>query len=66
VLTDRNLAWPSSERSNKQLTKTDTDTYTQPTDRSQGPLWLMMERLEEAEEKGDPIGRPAISTNPEP
>ena len=28
---------------------------------SWGPLWW--ERLEEAEEEGDPIGRPAVSTN---
>ena len=26
----------------------------------------LRERLEEAEEDGDPIGRPAVSTNPEP
>ena len=31
---------------------------------SWGPLWW--ERLEEAEEEGDPIGRPGVSTNPDP
>ena len=30
LLTDRKLAWLSFERSNQQLTETDTDTYTQP------------------------------------
>ena len=32
VLTDRSLAWLSSERPNKQLTETEADTYTQPMD----------------------------------
>jgi len=29
---DRSLPWLPSEKSNKQLTETDTDTYTQPMD----------------------------------
>jgi hypothetical protein len=37
VLTDRSLAWLSSERPNKQLTETDADTYTQPMDQSWRP-----------------------------
>jgi hypothetical protein len=60
VLIDRSLAWLSSERPNKQLTKTDADTYTHPVDRSYG--WIR-ERLEEAEEEGNPIGTPAVTTN---
>ena len=40
LLTDRRLAGLSSERLNKQLTEKDTDTYTQPMDWRQGPLWL--------------------------
>jgi hypothetical protein len=35
-------------------------------DRSRGPLWLIRERLEEVEEEGDPIERPAVSTNLNP
>jgi hypothetical protein len=44
------------ERSNKKLTETHADIYTQ-------PVVEVGERLEEAEEEGDPIGRPAVSTN---
>jgi hypothetical protein len=40
VLTDRSLTWLPSERPSEQLTETDADTYTQPIDRSLGPLWL--------------------------
>jgi hypothetical protein len=40
VLTDRGLSCLSFKKSNKQLTETDTDTFTQPLDWSQGPLWL--------------------------
>jgi hypothetical protein len=40
VLTDRGLAWLSSEGPNKQLKESDADTYTQTMDRSWGPLWL--------------------------
>jgi hypothetical protein len=29
-------------------------------------LTKLRERLEEAEEEGNPIGRPAVSTNPDP
>jgi hypothetical protein len=32
MLTDRSLAWLSSERLYQQLTETDADTYTQPFD----------------------------------
>jgi hypothetical protein len=39
-LTDRSLAWLSSERPNKLLKASDVGTYTWPMDRSQGPLWL--------------------------
>jgi hypothetical protein len=35
-------------------------------DRSQGPLWLNWEKLEEAEEDGGPMGRPAVSTDLDP
>ena len=35
-------------------------------DSSQDPCGLIRERLEEAEEKGRPMGRPAVSTNLDP
>jgi hypothetical protein len=54
TLTERSLAWLSSERPNKQLTETDTDTYTQPL----GPCDWNKERLEEAKEESNTIGRP--------
>jgi hypothetical protein len=39
------LAWLSSERPNKQLTVTDTDTYIQPMDwGGGGGLWLSLEK----------------------
>ena len=63
VLTDRSLAWLPSEWSNKQLTETEADTYTQPMDRSWGLCGWIKERLEE---EGDPIGRPAVSNNSDP
>ena len=37
MLTDRNLAWLSSERPNQQLTETEADTYTHRLDGSQEP-----------------------------
>ena len=40
VLTDRSLAWLSSERTNKQVKESDANTYTQTMDRRQGLLWL--------------------------
>jgi hypothetical protein len=40
VLADQSLAWQPSERLNKQLKESDTDTSTQPMDRSKGPLRL--------------------------
>ena len=66
MLTDRSLAWLPSERPNKQLKESDADIYTQPMDRSQGSLWLNRKMLKEAEEEGDSIGRPAVSTNLDP
>ena len=66
MLTDRSLTWLPSERPNKQLTETDADTYTQPMDRSWDPLLLNWGKLEEVKEEGEPIGRPAVSTNPDP
>ena len=39
-LADRNLAWLPSERLDKQLTESGTETYTQPMVWSQRPLWL--------------------------
>jgi hypothetical protein len=66
VLTDRSLAWLPSERPNKQLKESDADIYTQPMDRRRGSLWLNRERLKEAKEEGDSIGRPAVSTNLDP
>jgi hypothetical protein len=42
------------------------DIYTQPRKvktEARDPCCRIMEKLEEVEEEGDPIGRPAISTN---
>jgi hypothetical protein len=66
MLINRSLAWLPSERPNKQLRESDADIYTQPMDRSQWPCGWIREKLEEAEEEGDPIGRPAVSTNLDP
>ena len=40
VFLDRRLDWIPSERPNKQLKESESDTYIQPMDRSQGPLRL--------------------------
>lgn len=64
VLTDRNIA--SSERTNKQLTETHADTYTQPIGPTISDLYRWIrERMDKAEEEGNPIGRPIVSTNPD-
>jgi len=62
MFADRSLAWLSSERLKKQLTETDTDAYTIEL-KSGTPV---VELGKEVEEEGDPIGRPAVSTNPKP
>jgi hypothetical protein len=54
VLTDRNLAWLSSEEPNKQLTETGAESYTQPLDWSQGPCGWIRESLKEADKEGIP------------
>ena len=48
------------------MTETDADSYSQALDWRQGPLWLIEGKGEKAEEEGNPIGRPSISTNLEP
>ena len=63
VLTHMALSWLPSKRHNKQVKESDVDIYTQPMNRSCWLLWLYWEKLEEAEEEGDPIGRPVVSTN---
>ena len=40
LLTNRHLVWLPSERLNKQQKESGADTYTQPMDKIQGPLWL--------------------------
>ena len=40
MFSEKSLVWLPSERPNKQLNMSNTDTNTQPMDRSQGPLWL--------------------------
>jgi hypothetical protein len=47
------------------LNKSDAETYTQPTE-TRDPCDWIKERLEEAGELGDLIGRPAVSTNLDP
>jgi hypothetical protein len=60
VLADRSLAWLPSKMPNKQLTKSDADTYIQSLDRSLNPCNGIREKLEETEDS-NPIGRPAVS-----
>lgn len=63
VITDRSLAWWPSERPNSswknQVHILAPNQWTEARD----PCGLIMERLEEAEEEGDLIGRPAVSIN---
>ena len=70
MFTDRSLPWLSSERLYQQLTETDTDTYTQRTPNHStevgDPYGGIRGRVEEAEGEGDSIGRPAVSTDPDP
>jgi hypothetical protein len=62
VLTDRSLTWLSSERLNKQTHILTPNHWTEVMD----PCDWIRDRLEEAKEEGNPIGRPAISTNMDP
>jgi hypothetical protein len=62
VLTQRGLSWLLSEKPNKQLKESDADIYTQWIEAADPCGWIR-EKLEEAEEEGDPIGRPAVSIN---
>jgi hypothetical protein len=57
-----------SERPNKQVNETEAYTYTLAMDRKKlgTPCAWIRERLEAAKEEGDPIGRPAVSTNLDP
>ena len=66
MLTDRSLAWLSRERPNKQLTETDRNLH--PTiELKSGTLMVELGfLLEEAEEEGNPIGKPAVLTNLDP
>jgi hypothetical protein len=65
VLTDRSLSWLPSMRPIKQLSQVQILTSNQWTEVGDPCDWIR-ERLEEAEEEGDPIGRPAVSTNLDP
>ena len=56
----------SSERHYQQLNETDADTYIQPLNLSQGSYSWGRGKTEEAQGERDPIGRPTVSTNPEP
>jgi hypothetical protein len=55
MLTDRSLAWFSSKRPKKQLTET--DAYTTPNQWTEVRDPCGKERLEEAEDEGNSIGR---------
>jgi hypothetical protein len=61
VLTKTVLSWLPAKRPNKQLKESDADICTQPMDRCSWPLWLNWGRIKEAEEKGDPVGGPAVN-----
>ena len=64
VLTNRGLPWLPYERPKKQLKKSQIQIFTpdQWIEAADPCRWIM-KKLEEAEEDGDPIGRPAVSTN---
>jgi hypothetical protein len=66
VLTKRGLSWLPSERPNNQLRESDEDIYTKTMCRSWWPCGWIRKKLKEAEEKGDPVGGPAVSINLEP
>jgi hypothetical protein len=66
VLSDRSLAWPSSERLYQQLTETDADAFSQTLDWGQDPYVRVRERTEGAEGGGNLIGRPTVSTHRDP
>jgi hypothetical protein len=63
VLADKCLAWLSSERLCQPLTETDADTYCQPLDWAQGPLWNTYGRTKGVEGDCNPIGRTTVLTN---
>jgi hypothetical protein len=63
MLTKRDLSWLHSKRPNKQLKESDADICTQPMDRNSWPRLLNWGRLKEAEEKGNPVERPAVWIN---
>ncbi|KRY63205.1 hypothetical protein T4D_16920, partial [Trichinella pseudospiralis] len=50
----------------QQAAESDADIRIQLMDRSNSPLLLNWGRLKEAEEKGDPVGGPAVSINLDP
>jgi hypothetical protein len=66
ALIKRDLSWLPSERPSKKLTESDADTCTQTMDRSSWSLLLRYGRPKEAEEKDNPVGGPAVSTNLNP
>jgi hypothetical protein len=66
VCTERSLVWLSSKKPYQQLTKTDTDTYTQPLDWRRKAYGGIRGRIDRAEGEDDHIERPAVSTNPDP
>jgi hypothetical protein len=51
---------------NQQLTETDTDTTPYHWTEVRDPYGWIRGRIQEAEEEGNPTGRPAVSTNPDP
>ena len=62
MLTDRSLAWLSSERLYQQLTETDADTAKHWPEVGD-PYGRVRGRIEGAEGDFNPIGRPRVSTN---
>jgi hypothetical protein len=64
MLTDRSLAWLSSERPYQELTETDADTYT--TGLTSGTLMAELGEGLKKLKRRDPLGRLSVLTNPEP
>ena len=64
MLADRSLARLSSKRFYQQLTETHADTASHWTEVGD-PYGRVRRRIANAEEDGNPIGRPTIPTNPD-
>lgn len=65
LLADRSLTWLSSERFYQKLTETDADTVKLGLG-SGTPMKELAGRIEGTDRDHNPIGRPTLSSNPDP